>query len=190
MLQSDRLLLRGLELTDVDELMKHWNKRKVKQYLNKKVPHSREEEEEWVRQTWERRRKGTAYIFAVVLRSEDLYIGNVELDIQEPVSRRGVIGISIFNPDFWNQGLGRETLYEILQFGFQDLNLHSIELEVFSVNQRALACYKKVGFQETGRRRHAIFFEGEYVDSIIMDILATEWNTNQTKTSMEGGVKN
>ncbi|MFW9856127.1 MAG: GNAT family N-acetyltransferase [Candidatus Thorarchaeota archaeon] len=182
MLQNDRVLLRGLELTDLDELMKHWNKREVKKYLNKTSPHSREEELEWIRQTWERRRKGEAYIFAIILQSKDLYIGNVELSIQNQVSRRGLIGIVIFNPSFWNQGIGSETLREILKFGFQDLNLHSIELEVFSINQRALACYRKVGFRESGRRRQAVFFEGEYVDSIVMDIVATEWPPNQVGT--------
>ncbi len=175
MLEGNRILLRGLELSDVNELMKYWNKREVKQYLLQVAPHSREEEKEWIRSTWKGRREGKNYVFAIVLKAEELYIGNVEVSILNQISRRGMIGIVIFNPKYWSKGLGAEALELIIDFAFKNLNLHSVELEVLEKNQRARASYKKVGFKEVGRRRKAHFFEGRLIDTIIMDILASEW---------------
>lgn len=181
MLEGNKIILRGLELSDVDELMKHWNKKEVKQYLLQIAPHSREEEEEWIRSTWKNRREGRSYVFAIVTIAEGLHIGNVEISINNQISRRGEVGVVIFNSKFWGQGLGSEALELILDYGFKNLNLHSIELQVFEKNQRARAAYKKVGLIEVGRQREAHFFEGQLIDIIIMDILASEWVERKAK---------
>lgn len=179
MLEGKKIILRGLELSDIDELMKHWNKKEVKQFLLQIAPHSREEEQEWIRSTWKNRKEGSSYVFAIVTKTEGLHIGNVEIMVNNQISRRGEIGIVIFNSEYWGQGLGSEALELILDYGFMNLNLHSVELMVFEKNQRARAAYKKVGFIEGGRQREAHFFEGQLIDIVIMDILASEWITRK-----------
>ena len=180
MFESERVKLRGLELMDVPELMKYWNSKETKEFLNVISPHSYQEEEEWVRNTWKERKAGNSYVFGIIFKKRDLYIGNVELRVQSAVNRRGTLGIVIFNPNYWNQGLGSEAIRLILEYGFSNLNLHSIELEVFSNNMRAQKSYKKCGFKQSGLRRQAIFFEGEYIDSILFDILKIEWIENKS----------
>ena len=48
-------------------------------------------------------------------------------------------------------------------------------LSVHADNLTAIGSYKKVGFQETGRRREGVFKDGKYIDKIFMDILAREF---------------
>lgn len=174
-LQGKHILLRGLELSDVDELMKYWNNPELQQFLSKPRIASRHEEIDWIRNTWERRRKGEAYIFGLFLHGQDLYIGNIEIRIIDDIAQRGLLGIAIFNPSCWNKGYGTEAIELLLNFAFSSLNLHTIELEVFSFNKRALACYKKVGFVESGRKREAHFKSGQYHDIILMDISVIEF---------------
>ena len=50
-----------------------------------------------------------------------------------------------------------------------------------SFNERAINCYKKVGFKEYGRRRESYFLNGKYYDHIYMDILAREFDGNYIK---------
>ena len=64
----------------------------------------------------------------------------------------------------------------MLNYGFKTLNLHNVMLLVHSDNEHGLACYKKVGFKEFGRRREAKFKNGKYIDVVYMDILQTEFN--------------
>ncbi|MHA2347714.1 MAG: GNAT family N-acetyltransferase, partial [Candidatus Hodarchaeales archaeon] len=73
MFEGEKIRLRGLELTDVPELMKYWNSREVKKFLMQFSPHSFQEEEEWVRNTWEERKKGSSYVFGIILKESDLY---------------------------------------------------------------------------------------------------------------------
>ena len=42
-------------------------------------------------------------------------------------------------------------------------------------NERAIACYKKCGFKEIGRRRKCVYIDGKYYDVVIMDILKEEF---------------
>ena len=48
-------------------------------------------------------------------------------------------------------------------------------------NERALKCYKKCGFKETGRIRESKFINGKYYDTITMDILENEFNGSYIK---------
>lgn len=74
-----------------------------------------------------------------------------------------------------NKGYGTEAIQLILDYGFNYLNLNNIKLDVLSFNERAIACYKKCGFKEYGRRRKSEFINGKYYDRISMDILKEEF---------------
>lgn len=54
-------------------------------------------------------------------------------------------------------------------------------LTVKSFNERAINCYKKVGFKELGRRRECYFLNGKYYDDVYMDILANEFKKSYIK---------
>ncbi|MDD4796309.1 MAG: GNAT family protein, partial [Eubacteriales bacterium] len=69
---------------------------------------------------------------------------------------------------------GSEALTLLVDFGFHYLNLNNIMLKVFSFNQRAVNCYKKVGFKEIGRRRQTYYLKGNYYDEILMDIIRSD----------------
>lgn len=155
--------------------MKYWNNLELQKFLIRPLIGSRDEEINWIRNTWDRRRKGEAYIFGIFLIEKDQYIGNIELKVISHIARRGSLGIVIFNQNYWGKGFGAEAIELLLDFGFSVLNLNTIELEVFSFNKRALACYKKVGFIEIGRKRDAHFISGQYHDIILMDISAIEF---------------
>jgi len=179
MLYGQNIFLRGLELTDVPELMKHWNNIEVKKFLNSSVPHSIQEEEEWIKYTWKQRKEEKSFIFAIVYKKNDLYMGNIEIGVIDRKSRRGVIGIAIFNQSYWDRGFGTESIQILLKFAFNTLNLNSVELEVYANNKRAHHCYEKSGFKQMGVRREAIFIEGSFIDSILLDITADEWKSMQ-----------
>lgn len=86
------------------------------------------------------------------------------------------MGIFIGEKDYLSKGYGTEAIRLILDFGFNYMNLHNIKLELISFNERALKCYKKCGFVETGRTRENVFVNGKYYDTISMDILSNEFN--------------
>ncbi|UCG01890.1 MAG: GNAT family N-acetyltransferase [Candidatus Heimdallarchaeota archaeon] len=180
MIVGKTVTLRGLELTDVDELLVYWNDIQFMNYSGRITPMSREEGLEWIRRTWDERRQGEIYTFAISTNKSQKYIGNIRLKILNTVSKRGDISLGIFNPEFRDKGLGTEALELAIEFGFETLNLLSLELRVFSNNFRAIAVYKKLGFREIGVRRKADYINGEFLDDLMMDLLVEEWRIRKT----------
>jgi RimJ/RimL family protein N-acetyltransferase len=73
------------------------------------------------------------------------------------------------------RGLGTEATRLIVGYGIEELGLHWIDLGVYSFNPRAQRAYEKAGFVVEGVRRHDLRWEGEWIDSIVMSVLAPEW---------------
>ena len=183
MIEGKRVRLRSLELSDLDEIMKYWNKMELRNLVGStdEGPMSRNDEEEWIRSTWKQRQERKAFHFAIETIAENQLIGGTGLFSINWTSRSAMTGISIYNPECWSKGYGQESLNLLLSFAFRNLNLNRVELDTFDFNKRAQKCYLKVGFKDVGRRRKARFIDGQYCDDIIMDILGDEWLAKSSK---------
>ena len=113
--------------------------------------------------------------FNIVEIETDKLIGTVGLEHFNWVERSAVLGIFIGEKDFRSNGYGTEAIKIILEYGFKYLNLHSIRLDLLSINERAHKCYLKCGFKDTGSSREQIFLNGKYYDKLHMDILENEF---------------
>ena len=113
--------------------------------------------------------------FAIILLKNDELIGNCSIYRENDNVRVAEIGIFIGDEKFRNNGYGQEALNLLLDYGFNYLNLNSIYLNVFSFNDIAINCYKKIGFKEAGRLRENYFLNGKYYDVVYMDILKREF---------------
>ncbi|MGE5390513.1 MAG: GNAT family N-acetyltransferase [Deltaproteobacteria bacterium] len=124
------------------------------------------------------------HVFGIIDTVRDKLIGNCGLVNVDHVHRRADMGIFIGEKGYWGLGYGQEAVKLLLDYGFNVLNLHNIELRVVSYNVRAISCYKKCGFKESGRRRESWVMGGNAYDQIYMDILATEFESIYIKKLM------
>jgi RimJ/RimL family protein N-acetyltransferase len=104
-------------------------------------------------------------------------IGNTSLFEIDYKHRLATFGIAIGERDCWGKGYGTETARLMLDYGFNALDLHNIMLVAFSHNERGLTAYRKAGFKEAGRRREAYRLAGRAYDEVMMDCLATEFDS-------------
>lgn len=118
-----------------------------------------EDELEWV----ENHRED--YVFSMIDLETNEYIGNCGFnEIRDGI---GTIGIFITS-SFQNQGLGTEAISELINFGFNYLQLNEINLVVYSNNARAIRCYTRLGFEEYQRVHDIRNCNNELVDDIYM----------------------
>lgn len=119
--------------------------------------------------------------FNIIEINSNKLIGTIGLERFNWINRSAVLGIFIGDENFRNNGLGTEAINLLLEYGFKYLNLHSIKLTLFSVNERAHKCYLKCGFKDTGYSREQIFINGMYYDKLYMDILESEFEGDYIK---------
>lgn len=115
------------------------------------------------------------YQFAIVRLEDNRLMGSCGIESIDPVNQTADVGILLGEEEFRSRGYGREALSLLAEYAFLYLNLHSLMLRVFSFNERAIACYRRVGFREIGRRRECVFLRGQFYDAIYMDLLRSDW---------------
>lgn len=112
--------------------------------------------------------------YAITRGDDPDYLGEVVLLDIDWDNRSAGFRIALAGSHLFDQGLGTEATRLILGYGFQELGLHRIELEVYDFNPRAAHIYEKVGFVREGVKREALLWEGAYHDAILMSMLAHE----------------
>ena len=115
-------------------------------------------------------KKVNNYDFAIVL-NDDTLIGNISLMHVNLISRKSTLGIFIGDEQNRNKGYGSEAIKLLVDYGFNILGLHNIDLNVFEFNKGAIKAYEKVGFKEYGRRHESYFLDGKFHDEISMEII-------------------
>ena len=136
------------------------------------VPFTSETEESWYESA---SRQTNGYTFGIRTLADDKLIGNCSLFEISLKNRSATFGIVLGEKDYWGKGYGTEATRLTMRFGFDELNLNRIQLEVYDFNPRARRAYEKAGFCHEGIRRQALFREGQYWDIEIMAILRDDW---------------
>lgn len=113
--------------------------------------------------------------YAIILKETQAYIGEVVLNEIDWENRSANFRIALAAKEWFGKGFGTEATRLMLKFGFMELDLHRIGLEVYDFNPRARHVYEKVGFVFEGTHRDVLFWEGEYHSAIQMSILKPEY---------------
>jgi RimJ/RimL family protein N-acetyltransferase len=88
-------------------------------------------------------------------------------------------GIGIYHPDYVGKGYGPDAIKVLLRWAFRVQNWNRVGLETLACNERAIRSYRGLGFVEEGRMREQAFFDGRYVDVVVMGMLRREWEAQQ-----------
>ena len=175
MFNGEKISLRSLELTDIHTIMKYWNDLSLRRDLGFIIPDSKEEREEWIRQSWELKRVGKTYRLAIENLKTHEFLGHCSLNNINQINRTATASIAIYNIKEMGKGYGTDAMKVLLRIGFDYLNLHRIGLNVFETNRIAIHVYEKIGFKKVGTLRETDYIEGVYVNDVVMDILENEW---------------
>jgi len=112
--------------------------------------------------------------FAIETLEGARHIGGCDLNEASPENRSASLGIAIGDKAFWDGGYGTDAMRTLCRFGFEMMNLHRIELDVYATNARARHVYEKIGFKLEVTKRQALYKFGQYHDVHVMGLLEGE----------------
>ena len=87
---------------------------------------------------------------------------------RERFAHRREIAISV-RKDYWGKGIGTGLMNRLIDF-CKENGATTIELEVRSDNERAIALYKKFGFKKIGQNEKFFKINGEFVSADYMNL--------------------
>jgi RimJ/RimL family protein N-acetyltransferase len=137
------------------------------------APRSESALREWLE---ERQKSRDDFLFGVRLHDGAELIGGGELDGILWNQQVSWLSIGIGDAARRGQGYGAQALRLALDFAFRELNLHRVQLTVFSYNTAALALYEKLGFQREGAYREFLHRDGRRYDMYLYGLLRREWD--------------
>ena len=105
----------------------------------------------------------------------DVPLGTAAFMNLDERNRHAELAVVIGNKDYWGKGFGTQIMEQLLDWGFNGLNLNRLYLHVFSSNQRAINLYEKMGFTLEGEMRQMLFQNGDYVGLKVFGLLRSEY---------------
>jgi RimJ/RimL family protein N-acetyltransferase len=87
---------------------------------------------------------------------------------RQRIAHTGEFGMSV-EKSFRDQGVGSLLLKVLIEWASKNTTIEKICLNVHSNNERAIALYKKMGFEIEGLRKKDLKYgEGQYIDTTVM----------------------
>ena len=96
------------------------------------------------------------------------YLGGAGLMHWDKTHRRAEVGYMLAR-ERWGQGLVTEALGPILRFGFERMNLHSVEARIHPDNRASRRVVEKLGFVQEGYLRESYLntASGVFEDTVV-----------------------
>jgi len=182
MIHGEQVFLRPAEREDIDAFVRWFSDEETTRYLALRAPFSKAMEERWFDGMLERQGKD-AYHFVICLLADQRPIGTAGFHHVNHEDGNASFGISIGEKAEWDRGYGTDALRAICEFGFGQLRLERIDLDVYEPNKRAQRSYAKAGFVTEGTLRHAHFSDGHHHDMLRMSLLRSEWEAQPHGTT-------
>lgn len=170
--EGERICFRPIEVEDEAPLRRWINDPRIWSTMGCRQPINGVRERETIESF---NRNPSDWIFGIALRGEDRLIGTCGLHAIDGPARRATLGLMIGESERRGQGYGTEATRLALRFGFEELNLHRIELSVFEHNPAGIRAYEKAGFELEGRLRQRGWRHGRWRDELRYAILRERW---------------
>lgn len=116
------------------------------------------------------------YIFSIRENETDQIIGLCGFENILWNNQNAVLYIGIGEENSRGKGYGKEAIKLLIQFGFEELNFHRIQLNVLEYNKKAINLYEKIGFKKEGVYREYIYRSGKRYDMYLYGFLREEYN--------------
>ncbi len=116
---------------------------------------------------------------SVVLAIETLdgtLVGGMSVGQADRRNRVFSFGIGI-RREHWRRGYATEALELLLRFYFAELGYQKVETGVYEFNEPSLRFHEAFGFEVEGRRRRAVFTQGEYHDVVLFGMTVEEFES-------------
>lgn len=178
-LQTDRLILREIEMDDTEAVFRHLSNGEVTKYMDIEPLAAPEEAEEIIRFCQDLFERGAGIRWGIELKEETRLVGTCGFNTWiKTGARRAEIGYDL-SRDYWGRGIMNEALRAVIDYGFKQMNFNRLEALVDVANGRSMRVLRRLGFQREGVLREYMYYKGKFWDEVCFSLLQREWPVNQ-----------
>ena len=143
-IETPRLILRDISQEDAAEIFKNFSDPDIAKWFFEAPFTEIEQVNQIIAEFQGDFLRKTGLTWAMILKENNTCIGTCGYGDVE-INNHGEIGFDLAK-EHWGKGLMVEGLTSIIDYGFEGLNLTSVEAHTYSNNLRAIFLLKKLGF--------------------------------------------
>lgn len=174
-LETDRLLLRKIALTDVDDIFEFSSDPEVAYHMTWETNKSKEETlTNFLKSVIKGYDSGLSAEWAIVHKESRKVIGTCSLVDWSNEHYKAEIGY-VLNRQYWGYGFTTEAVNEVITYGFDILQLNRLEGHCDIDNLGSEKVLIKLGMQYEGLLRKNEFIKGTFRDTKIFSLLKNDF---------------
>ena len=139
---TERLILRQLKIEDVNEIFALRSDERVNKFLDRPKAKTIEDARKFIYKINEGIPKNKWVYWAITLKNSHKLIGTICFWKISKEHSKAKIGFELL-PDYQGKGIMREVLATIIEYGFENMKLHSIEGDVAPNNSKSIRLLKR-----------------------------------------------
>jgi ribosomal-protein-alanine N-acetyltransferase len=170
-LTTERLLLRAITSDDSSQVFRLRSEDATLKYIERAPLSSIEEANTLVNRMIQDRAMNDGITWALVLKNApNTMIGSIGFWRLIKEHYRAEIGYMLL-PEYWRNGYMKEALKAVIDYGFKEMKLHSIEANVNPNNEASITLLKSQGFIKEAHFKENYYFNGQFLDSYIYSLI-------------------
>lgn len=148
-IETERLILRKLETTDINDLFEILSSERVTKYYGKYPMENLSEAEDLILKFHKAFEDQKSIRWGIELKETNRIIGTCGFHCWNKNHFRAEVGYEL-GEAFWNKGYATEAICAILKYGFEFMELERIEAIVYPENKYSEKLLLNLGFEHEG----------------------------------------
>jgi diamine N-acetyltransferase len=170
-LTGNTIYLRALEPEDLEFIYAIENNESVWEVSNTQTPYSRFLIRQYLENAHQDIYEAKQLRLAICLSDTFEAIGLIDLFDFDPKNNRAGVGIIISSESNRNSGIGSEALQLVINYAFNQLQLHQLYANIGSDNEISKQLFTKFGFQKIGTKKDWIKVDNIFKDEILFQLI-------------------
>lgn len=165
-LETERLTLRRVLPSDVKEMFELRSNPETMKYIPRPLLTNHEEALAHIQMMEDKIETNEGINWAITLKGDDKMLGVIGHYRIKPEHYRAEVGYMIL-PEYHGKGITTEAVQCVVDYGFNTMQLHSIEGVIDPENEASQRVLQKCGFVKEAHFKENEFYDGKFIDAVV-----------------------
>lgn len=165
-LETERLILRRVLASDVKEMFELRSNPETMKYIPRPLLTNHEEALAHIQMMEDKIETNEGINWAITLKGDDKMLGVIGHYRIKPEHYRAEVGYMIL-PEYHGKGITTEAVQCVVNYGFNTMQLHSIEGVIDPENGASEKVLQKCGFVKEAHFKENEYFDGKFIDAVV-----------------------
>lgn len=165
-LETERLILRRVLPSDVKEMFELRSNPETMKYIPRPLLTNHEEALAHIQMMEDKIETNEGINWAITLKGDDKMLGVIGHYRIKPEHYRAEVGYMIL-PEYHGKGITTEAVQCVVDYGFNTMQLHSIEGVIDPENEASQRVLQKCGFVKEAHFKENEFYDGKFIDAVV-----------------------